>query len=110
MTDLLPQDSFPKKISDDLYVEECGGSCPTQAKGTICGFPFYFRARSGEWVLIVVKAGEDPTKGYFHPELRVYCDVGEDETYGYVRPGDVIRLLERTAVALTKRLKKAKQS
>ncbi len=32
-----------------LVINWLGGNCPVQAEGTVCGKPFYFRARGEHW-------------------------------------------------------------
>lgn len=36
-------------MSEDVKIDWIGGNCPVQAEGTICGKPFYFRARGEAW-------------------------------------------------------------
>lgn len=43
---LLGPASIPPSL---LVITEIGGRCPVQAEGTICGVPFYFRARGESW-------------------------------------------------------------
>lgn len=76
-------------------IEYVGGSCPTQAQGrTASGRAFYFRARHGEWRLLV---GEDtdPTE---YPKWRgegEHVAEGWDDTYGFMEDDDVLAILNR---------------
>lgn len=43
----------------DFTEDYFGGNCPVQGEGTICGHPWYFRARGEDWSLVVGKDGGD---------------------------------------------------
>ena len=46
-----------------VMIESLGGNCPVQAHGTICGHPFYFRARGEYWEFSVAnKECKDPVE------------------------------------------------
>jgi hypothetical protein len=59
-----------KRAEDNVaIIIDCGGGdCPVQIAGTICGTPFYFRARGAHWSLSV---GSDP----FGPSAWEYREV-----------------------------------
>lgn len=74
-------------LPDFIKVHFSGGVCPFQAIGEICGHPFYFRARHGEWTLDFAKPGKDPIDDSFHGYS------GDDPSEGYMTEGDFLKIL-----------------
>ncbi len=72
-----------------FVVDEIGGQCPCQATGSFFGFPFYFRARHGEWGLNVVRPGGDPVVSL---DL-VYSASGGDAEHGSMAPWTALAIL-----------------
>ncbi len=79
-----------------IVISQIGGACPFQACGTFYGAPFYFRARGGEWSIEVARPGEDPVR---NPAL--YGDVGDDDSYGYMKTQDAMGLIGAAFTAFT---------
>lgn len=57
----------------DVIIDQIGGNCPVQAEGTICGKPFYFRARGEGWRMNI--GGSDVVG---NPEWSFYQEYGDD--------------------------------
>ncbi len=53
----------------EIVIDDLGGNCPVQAKGTIGGLPFYFRARGSGWSMSVASKKDG--------------DVFDDDSWGY---------------------------
>jgi len=56
----------------DLVITMLGGFCPVQGEGTICGRPFYFRARGTMWTFSV---GDD----FMKPDWRTGDRFGDED-------------------------------
>ena len=74
-----------------LVVDRIYGMMPTQGYGKILGFPFYFRARHGDWVLRVSKPGQDPVG--VEARNAVYFAEGEEDSNGCMETVDVLKIL-----------------
>lgn len=59
-----------------LHIDSAGGYCPFQADGTLHGYPFYFRFRSGNARLVV---GTDPDSLWFMPLWSADDHFGADQ-------------------------------
>lgn len=72
-----------------ISIDSIGGSCPTQADGELYGYPFYFRARHGEWTLDVVMPGQDQVLAenpFVHME-------GDDDSQGFMPIPEAMRII-----------------
>lgn len=89
--------------SEALKIEYIGGNCPVQAKGTINGTPFYFRARGEHWSFGV---GNDPIgePAWYH------CEAWGDGpfTAGWMDEATARQLIEWCACAYLARAAIAK--
>ncbi len=74
-----------------LVLDYFDGKCPVQAEGTVQGCHFYFRARNGAWTMDIVRPGGDPI---WPVTGGVWCDSGEDPSFGYAEPEDIKDVLE----------------
>lgn len=70
-------------------VTQIGGYCPCQADGVFYGFPFYFRARHGDWTLDVALPGNDPVCA----SAPVYHAEGNDPKNGWMEPEEALVIL-----------------
>lgn len=61
------------ETTPEIQIQWLGGNCPVQAKGTINGKEFYFRARGDSWSLSV--GGSDVV---MEPEWSYEEDYGDD--------------------------------
>lgn len=86
-------------MSDGLVVESIGGMCPTQAKGTMNGNPFYFRARHGVWALTVVRPGKDAVCPDSKDDVLLY-EEGDDLTHGWMEKSKVMAILQKAILVL----------
>lgn len=72
-----------------LTIDWIGGNCPVQAEGTICGKPFYFRARGSKWSIGI--GGDtvmEPEWYYSEPYGDGPFDAGwmtEDEARSFIK-------------------------
>jgi len=73
-----------------LVITDIGGACPAQASGTMHGFPFYFRARHGDWSLQVVRPGDDPV---WPKKQMVHHADGHDPSHGWMSVDEVMAIL-----------------
>jgi hypothetical protein len=51
-----------------LLIKDLAGSCPVQASGTICGEPFYFRARGSSWSMSIGGSDVVGNPMWYHSE------------------------------------------
>ena len=51
-----------------LLIKDLGGNCPVQAEGTICGEPFYFRARGCSWSMSIGGSDLVINPNWYHSE------------------------------------------
>lgn len=86
-----------------LEVTRLGGFAPVEAEGTLCGKPFYFRARGNRWTFALASGPQsDP--------VDVLCQngaggflrqgtVGEPDTHaaGYMAPTEAMLLIQQCA-------------
>ena len=79
-----------------LIIESIGGCCPCQAEGTMNGYPFYFRARHGDWQLDVAEVGGDPVEASIPDDPALYRAEGDDPWDGYM-PVEAAKILIQTA-------------
>ena len=78
-----------------LIIESIGGYCPCQAEGTMNGYPFYFRARHGDWQLDVAEVGGDPVEASIPDDPALYRAEGDDPWDGYM-PVEAAKILIQT--------------
>ncbi len=70
-----------------IDVTSIGGSCPTQAYGSVDGHPLYFRARHGTWRLEISPPDS--------PDVVAWAAHGDDDTGGCMTNEAVMAILER---------------
>lgn len=79
----------------ELEIEELGGNCPVQARGTYKGMPFYFRARGTHASLSVGSTNDDNAEkaDYSYPHLYAEVRVteeGDDYGAGWLTPEELL--------------------
>lgn len=79
-----------------LRIEFVGGICPCQGYGDMDQYPFYFRARHGEWNLFVTVSNCDPVLACLGNAPLIYHEGGDDPTYGGMSPEQATTLIEQT--------------
>lgn len=77
---------------NDVVIDTIGGNCPVQAKGTIFGNLFYFRARGDHWSISI--GGADPV---MHPEWYYEQDYGQWPEAGGMTKDEVINFIHWSA-------------
>lgn len=75
-----------------LIIKSLGGACPCQGSGTMSGYPFYFRARHGDWQLDITEVGGDPVVASLPNDPALYRAEGDDPWSGYM-PVEAARIL-----------------
>lgn len=75
-----------------LKIDWLGGNCPVQAEGTVCGKPFYFRARWEHWSF---RVGTDPIG---NPEWLREGEWGDGPfAAGWMPEDEARKIIERCA-------------
>jgi hypothetical protein len=87
-----------------VQIEFIGGNCPVQAECTICGKPFYFRARGSRWTMGIgddpvsiphrVEIGSDGKPVHVYDEWFVDCTWGKWPDAGWMPEDEAKRLIE----------------
>ena len=80
-----------------LAINYLAGNCPVQAEGTICGVPFYFRARGQYWSMGV---GVNPDE-IFKSEGGWYREAkwgGTQFAAGWMRKKEALRIIKQCAL------------
>jgi hypothetical protein len=77
-----------------LLIDYLGGNCPVQAEGTICGEPFYFRARGNSWSMSI--GGSDVVG---NPHWEYYENYGQDAfEAGWMPEAEALVFIQREAL------------
>lgn len=91
-----------KSLVDDLFYTFTTTAAPVQAEGTVCGKPFYFRARHSSWSFVAARGPKLDPKALVLPEhgsSEVFLIEGKFGKASYMSLSKARELIESCAEA-----------